>query len=120
MPITFNLMVEHQRQQLDRIFHALSDPTRRSILRRLKHEELTVGELAHPYEISLAAVSKHLKTLEGARLIRRDTRGRAHYCRLNPRELARAQDWLSFYEQFWTERLDALDQVLTQDSEQES
>ncbi len=113
-------MVEHQTQRLDRIFHALSDATRRSILRRLKHEELTVGELARPYKISLAAVSKHLKTLEGARLIRRDTRGRTRYCRLNPLELTRAQDWLSFHQQFWTERLDALDQVLTQDSEQKS
>ena len=110
-------MVEYQAQQLDHIFHALSDPTRRSILKRLMDGELTVGELAKPYEISLAAVSKHLKTLERARLIRRDTRGRTNFCRLNPRELARAQDWLSFYEQFWTERLDALDEVLIKNPE---
>ncbi len=120
MLLTFNLMVEHQAQRLDRVFHALSDSTRRSILRRLSHEELTVGELARPYEISLAAVSKHLKTLERAGLIRRDPRGRTHFCRLDPRELARAQDWLAFYEQFWTERLDALDEVLKDDTEQKS
>ena len=105
-------MVEQQTRQLDSVFHALGDATRRRMLRELTHGERTVGELAEPFAISLAAASKHIKALENAGLIRREVRGRTHLCRLDPGPLASANAWLAFYERFWTHRLDALEQVL--------
>jgi DNA-binding transcriptional ArsR family regulator len=104
-------MVEQQ-QRLDAVFHALSDPTRRAMLRRLAEEERSVGELAAPFRMSLAAASKHVKSLERAGLVRRRIEGRTHYCRLEPGPLAVADDWLRFYERFWSERLDALEREL--------
>ena len=105
-------MVEFQTLQMDSIFHALGDATRRRMLRDLSQGERTVGELAEPFEISLAAASKHIKTLESAGLIRRKIRGRTHICRLDPRPLEQAHGWLGFYRQFWSERLDALEDLL--------
>ena len=105
-------MVEQKTARLDSVFHALGDATRRRMLRELAKDERTVGELAKPFAISLAAASKHIKALENAGLIRREVRGRIHLCRLNPGPLANAHEWLSFYEQFWTNRLDALEQLL--------
>jgi len=105
-------MVEQKTAQLDSVFHALGDATRRRMLRELARNERTVGELAQPFAISLAAASKHIKALENAGLIRREVRGRTHLCRLNPGPLANAHEWLSFYQQFWTDRLDALEQLL--------
>src|SRR5271156_7072435 len=99
-------MVELQAPELSHVFHALSDPTRRSMLLELACGERTVGQLAQPFAISLAAASKHIKVLESAGLIRREVRGRTHLCRLGPGPLASAQEWLSFYERFWTGRLD--------------
>jgi DNA-binding transcriptional ArsR family regulator len=104
-------MVEHP-DRLDRIFHALGDPTRRAMLRRLAAQERTVGELAEPFAMSLAAASKHVKTLEQAGLVRRTVRGRTHFCRLNPQPLADADDWLRSYERLWTQRLKALEALL--------
>jgi DNA-binding transcriptional ArsR family regulator len=104
-------MVERSRQ-LDRAFRALGDPTRRAMLRRLATQEHTVGELAEPFEMSLAAASKHVKTLEDAGLVRRTVRGRTHFCRLNPRPLAEADDWLRSYGRLWTKRLAALEALL--------
>lgn len=78
------------------------------MLRSLAQREHTVSELAGPFRMSLAAASKHVKTLERAGLVRRTVRGRTHLCRLDPRPLAEADDWLRFYERFWNERLDAL------------
>lgn len=112
MAITFNHVVELNAPPLDPIFHALSDATRRQMLRRLADGELTVSQLAAPFEMSLAAASKHIKTLENAGLILREVNGRTHVCRLAPGPLAQAQEWLSFYEPFWTKRLNALDQLL--------
>jgi DNA-binding transcriptional ArsR family regulator len=109
---TFNHMVEHQALTLDTIFHALGDATRRQMLRELAGGERTVGQLAEPFAISLAAASKHIKALESAGLIRREVRGRTHLCRLEPEPLANAHEWLSFYEKFWTSRLDILEQLL--------
>jgi DNA-binding transcriptional ArsR family regulator len=109
---TFNLMVELQTPQLDSIFHALGDATRRKMLRDLADGERTVSQLAHPFAISLAAASKHIKALEHAGLIRREVRGRVHMCRLEPGPLANAHEWLTFYERFWTDRLDILDKLL--------
>ncbi len=107
----FNYMVE-QEYHLDRIFHALGDSTRRAMLRRLSRREHTVGELAEPFQISLAAVSKHVKALEQAGLVRRSIRGRSHYCQINPQPLARANGWLQPYERLWTARLTALEAML--------
>lgn len=108
-------MVELQTQQLDAIFHALGDPTRRKMLRALSHGERTVSQLAEPYSMSLAAASKHIKALETAGLIRREVRGRTHVCHLEPGPLASAHEWLSFYEGFWTLSLDRLEELLREE-----
>ncbi|TDJ64285.1 MAG: transcriptional regulator [Proteobacteria bacterium] len=108
-------MVKDRQQTLDQVFQALSDPTRRAIVRALAKRERTAGELATPFDMSLAAVSKHLKLLEEAGLMARRVEGRTHYCRLNPRGLERAQGWLSFYERFWSERLDQLAEIVSED-----
>ncbi len=116
----FNHMVELLAPELDTVFHALGDATRRHMLRELARGERTVGELAKPFAISLAATSKHIKVLEGAGLIRREVRGRTHLCRLEPKPLASAHDWLKFYEQFWTTRFDRLDQLLREEAARRS
>ncbi|MBV8341097.1 MAG: helix-turn-helix transcriptional regulator [Gammaproteobacteria bacterium] len=105
-------MVESEAPELDAVFHALGDPTRRQMLRELAGGERTVGQLAKPFAMSLAAASKHIKTLEAAGLIRREIRGRIHLCRLEPGPLASIHHWLSFYERFWTDRLDVLEHLL--------
>jgi DNA-binding transcriptional ArsR family regulator len=105
-------MVELQTPQMNSVFHALGDATRRQMLRDLARGERTVSELAEPFAMSLAAASKHIKVLEGAGLIRREVRGREHFCRLEPGPLASAHEWLGFYERFWTSRLDLLEQLL--------
>ena len=105
-------MVEFQIPQMNSVFHALGDATRRQMLRDLAGGERTVSELAQPFAMSLAAASKHIKVLEGAGLIRREVRGRTHVCRLDPGPLASAHEWLGFYERFWTSRLDLLEQLL--------
>jgi DNA-binding transcriptional ArsR family regulator len=98
--------------RLDLVFHALSDATRRDMLRRLAAREHTVGELAEPFDMSLAAASKHIRTLEDAGLIRRTVEGRTHRCRIEPSPLAGIGRWLRHYERFWTQRLDALERAL--------
>ena len=108
-------MVELHTSRLDSIFHALGDATRRQMLRDLAQGERTVSELAQPFAMSLAAASKHIKALEGAGLIRRQVQGRTHICRLDARPLAKASDWLRFYEQFWNTRLDVLEALLRGD-----
>lgn len=110
-------MVESESPRLDAIFHALGDATRRQMLLRLAEGERTVGELAEPFEMSLAAASKHIKALEKAGLIRREIRWRTHVCRLEPTALAGAHDWLRFYERFWTGRLDTLEALLRKDDD---
>jgi DNA-binding transcriptional ArsR family regulator len=114
-PPIFNHMVEHDSLQLNSVFQALGDATRRRMLRELSSGERTVGELAEPFAITLAGASKHIKVLENAGLIRREVRGRTHVCRLEPGPLASADEWLRHYERFWTGRLDALDQLLRDD-----
>lgn len=101
-------MVEHQATQLDAVFSALGDPTRRAILARLAAGEASVGDLAAPCEMSLQAVSKHLGVLEGAGLIRRRKAGRVVRCRLEPAPLADAAEWIAATRAFWERRLDAL------------
>jgi DNA-binding transcriptional ArsR family regulator len=112
-------MVELQ-PQLDSVFHALGDATRRHMLRELAGGERTVSQLAEPFSISLAAASKHIKSLERAGLIRREIRGRTHLCRLDPEPLASAQEWLNYYERFWTGRLDILDRLLREEQERDN
>jgi len=106
-------MVEYSDARLSRTFAALADPTRRAILARLKQGSLTVGEIAEPFEISLNAVSKHLKLLERARLLRREVRGREHYCSLDAAPIGEAEQWAAGYRAFWEKRLDALEQLVT-------
>ncbi len=94
---------------LDLLFSAVADPTRRSMLDRLRTGSLSVTELARPYPISLNAASKHIKTLERAGLIHRTIHGREHSCRLNTARFDEALHWMSHYSEFWTSRLDALE-----------
>ena len=82
------------------------------MLGRLATQERTVGELAEPFKMSLAAASKHVKALERAGLVRRTVRGRTHFCQLNPQPLAEVADWLRSYERLWTKRLAALEALL--------
>ena len=113
-------MVELETPQLDSVFHALGDATRRQMLRDLAGGERTVGQLAQPFSISLAAASKHIKALENAGLIRREVRGRTHLCRLEPGPLASAHQWLNYYERYWSDRLDRLEQLLLEEDAEKS
>jgi DNA-binding transcriptional ArsR family regulator len=113
-------MVELQTHPIDTVFHALSDGTRRRMLRELAQGERTVSQLAEPHEMSLAAASKHIKVLESAGLIRREIQGRTHLCRLEPGPLATAHEWLTFYERFWTDRLDILERLLREEDAQKN
>jgi len=103
-------------ESLDAVFHALSSEPRRALLGELAGGERTVGDLASPFEISLAAVSKHLKVLEGAGLVERRLQGRTTVCRLRAEPLAEVRDWVNFYETFWTTRLDRLAAVLAEEA----
>lgn len=95
--------------ELDLLFGALADATRRAIVERLAVGEATVTELAAPFSISLPAISRHLKVLERASLITRSNHGRWRHARLSPTPLAGAAIWLSLQERLWAERLDRLD-----------
>lgn len=108
----FNRMVDKNSQRLDSVFRALADPTRRAMLHELAGGPRTVGELAAPFEISLAGASKHVQALERAGLIEREIQGRVHVCRLDARPLHAGAEWIRHYERFWTGRLDALEALL--------
>lgn len=105
-------MIESKPAHLDKLFHALADPTRREMLERLREGAHSVGELAAPCAMSLAAVSKHIRTLEAAGLVQRHIEGRTHRVRLAAEAMAEAHAWLERYEVFWSRRLDALEQAL--------
>lgn len=96
-------------ENLDRVFAALSDPTRRAILARLAEGEATVNELVEPFGFSQPTISKHLKVLEGAGLVARGRSAQFRPVRLNAAPLGMASAWLGNYEQFWAESLDRLD-----------
>ncbi|MDP2734204.1 MAG: metalloregulator ArsR/SmtB family transcription factor [Hoeflea sp.] len=100
---------------MDDIFQALSDGTRRAMLRHLAKGELTIGELSEPFPMSLAAASKHIRVLEKAGLIRREIRWRTHICHLEAAPLKQAVKELAFYERFWISRLDTLERLLRED-----
>lgn len=99
---------------LDAVFRALADPTRRQILRRIAGRERSVSELAAPFRMTLAAVSKHVQSLEAAGLLVRRRVGREALCRLRPEGLRAAESWLAYHRRFWTARLDALERTLQQ------
>jgi DNA-binding transcriptional ArsR family regulator len=96
---------------MDAVFHALAHEARREMVGRLATEDLTVGELAEPLRMSLAAASKHVKVLERAGLLRRTIAGRKHVCRLEREPLGTASAWLRFYDGYWADRLDALESL---------
>ncbi|MHB2266705.1 ArsR/SmtB family transcription factor [Aliihoeflea sp. PC F10.4] len=110
-------MVQHQHAHLDTVFHALADTTRRAMVERLASGPHTIGDLAAPFDMSLAGASKHIRVLEGAGLVRREVQGRTHKCSLNPARLRDARDWIARYEKFWNERLDALEALLAADAD---
>ncbi|HEU0242923.1 MAG TPA: metalloregulator ArsR/SmtB family transcription factor [Candidatus Limnocylindrales bacterium] len=98
--------------QLDSVFGALADPTRRAIIAQLAQGDRTVGELAAPFAMSQPAVSRHLKVLESAGLITRSRRATARLSHLEADPLRAASDWLARYRQFWEERYEQLDELL--------
>lgn len=107
-------MVKQYADPLDGVFGALADPTRRAILARLALGETSVSDLAAPFEMSLPAVSKHLKVLESAGLLRRTRAGRVHRCGLNAAAIKEAADWIDRYRGFWEDRFDSLAHYLEQ------
>lgn len=107
-------MVKHESDPLSATFSALADPTRRAILARLALGEASVGELAAPFEMSLPAVSKHLKVLEGAGLLARAKDGRVHRCALDAGPMKEAVDWIADYRRFWEAQFDSLALYLEQ------
>ena len=111
-------MVKYSGDELNKTFAALSDPTRRAILARLAEGEVQAGDLAAPFGISLPAVSKHLKVLEKAQLIRRRRDGRIHRFTADPQPIKAAMSWVEQYSHFWEQQFDALEQYLQSTSEQ--
>jgi DNA-binding transcriptional ArsR family regulator len=110
-------MVDFSSAQLDLAFAALADPTRRAIVDRLADEpELSVTDIAEPFPVSLPAVMKHLDVLARANLVERHKTGRVVRCRLAPRPMEAAMQWLSRYERFWTEQLDRLAAYVEEES----
>jgi DNA-binding transcriptional ArsR family regulator len=99
-------------RRLDRTFAALADPTRRAILARLSRGEATVGELARPFRVSRPAISKHLRVLERAGLVRRERDGRVSRCELDAEPLRDANQWVERYRVYWEERLDSLSRLV--------
>jgi DNA-binding transcriptional ArsR family regulator len=102
-------MLQTSQDQLDHVFSALSDPTRRGMLARLADGETTVGALAEPYAMSQPAISKHVRVLERAGLVQRRRRGREHHIKVDPRAIKQATSWISRYARFWVEQFDAVD-----------
>lgn len=106
--------------QLSATFAALADPTRRAILARLATGEMTVTEISQPFEMSMPAISKHLKVLEKAGLIERSRDAQWRPCRLNAAPLKSANDWIETYREFWTHNFDRLDDYLAEIQKGES
>jgi DNA-binding transcriptional ArsR family regulator len=113
-------MVEYGSRLLDRTFGALSDPTRRQILGQLTKGEQCVTDLARPYDMSLAAVSKHLIVLEKAGLVKRRRDGRVHSLRLEAKPMLEAKEWINHYRQFWEGNLDRFEEYLNKMQKQET
>ncbi|MCH7663229.1 MAG: winged helix-turn-helix transcriptional regulator [Chloroflexi bacterium] len=107
-------MVNYSPTQLDAAFSALADPVRREIIARLLQGPATVTEVAEPFPISLPAISRHVRVLEGAGLLVRRRQGRFHHLHLNAEPLKEAADWLGIYEDFWEHQFDALEKFLAE------
>ena len=105
-------MVNYSTAPLDATFAALADPTRRAILARLARGQATVTELAEPFDISLPAISKHLRVLQSAKLLEREIDGRVHRCRLAADPMKNAAAWIEQYRAFWETQFDALAKYL--------
>jgi DNA-binding transcriptional ArsR family regulator len=113
-----NHVVERGAERLDALFHALSHPTRRAMLRQLAGGEYSVSELAEPHAMTLAGASKHIQVLERAGLVERSVQGRVHVCRLDARPIRSGVEWMRFYERFWNVQLDRLEELLLSEDEQ--
>ena len=112
-------MVKYRTDSLDATFAALADPTRRAILARLSRGESSVSELAQPFDVSLPAISRHLRVLEHAGLLERHKRGRVRHCRVDPRRMKEAAEWIARYQRFWESQFDALAKYLNETKEKE-
>ena len=102
---------------VDRVFHALGDPTRRMLLERLSRGPVSVSDLAQPLEITLAAVVQHMQVLEQAGVVRSEKIGRVRTCRIEPSGLKLAEQWIAERRSLWERRLDRLAEVLAEDSQ---
>lgn len=101
--------------KLDLIFKALSDQTRRALLKRLSDKPASISELALPLAMSLPAASKHIKVLERANLVSCQKLGRVHYCKIKPKALSDIDRWLGFYRSFWEDKLDHLEAFVSEE-----
>jgi DNA-binding transcriptional ArsR family regulator len=117
--IILNHMVKYSEAALDATFSALSDPTRRAMLARLARGPSSVMGLAEPFNVSLPAISKHLRVLERAGLLRQKKDGRVRRCRLVARPMKEAVDWIERYRRFWEQRFDALAEYLEKTKQEE-
>jgi DNA-binding transcriptional ArsR family regulator len=108
----------HPSPDIDRIFHALGDPTRRALMEKLSDGPMSVSKLAEPLAITLAAVVQHLQVLEESGLVRTEKSGRVRTCRIEPTGLAAATTWLTARRSRWEQRLDALDNLLKEEEEE--
>ena len=115
MPSTARKKQPSPERDLDLLFRALGDRTRRALLARLAERPARVTDLAEPFAISLPAVSRHIRVLERARLVVRNVDGRVHRCSLDPVPLEAVDLWLDRYRRFWTENLDALARYVERD-----
>ena len=114
LALSFNHMVKCKSKLLSRTFAALADPTRRRILEQLAGGDRCVTNLARPYRMSMPAVSKHLRVLESAGLVRRKRDGRRHCLKLEAQPMQQAQAWIEEYRKFWEASFDRLDEYLKQ------
>lgn len=113
-------MVKYRESELDATFGALADPTRRAILARLALGDASVGELAAPFDMSLPAVSKHLRVLEEAGFMIREKQGRVHQCHLDSKPLHLVSNWIEVYRRFWEDQLDSLAQYLEKQQQKDT
>jgi DNA-binding transcriptional ArsR family regulator len=102
---------------VDRVFHALAEPTRRAMVERLSRGPMSVSDLAHPFEMTLAAIVQHLQVLEESGVVRTEKTGRVRTCRLNSSGLGLAERWLSQRRALWEQRLDRLGDLLAEEDE---
>ena len=118
--LILNYMVKSSNTELDTVFAALSDSTRRAILERLAKGEVAVSELAEPFDMSLPAVWKHLQVLEKAGLVTCEKNGRVKRCTLDASPMKKASEWIDHYRIFWERRFDALSEYLKQEMKKEN